>query len=51
MADVAASVLARLKNKADLKATIHHWNHVRRQVKLKGLAPVEYRDQALHRAG
>ena len=37
--------------KADLEAYIHHWNHVRRQVKLKGLTPVEYRDQALHRAG
>ena len=23
--------------KADLEAYIHHWNHVRRQVKLKGL--------------
>lgn len=37
--------------KADLEAYIHHWNYVRRQVKLKGLTPVEYRDQALRKAG
>ena len=33
--------------KVDLDAYITHWNTVRRQVKLKGLTPVEYRDQAL----
>lgn len=33
--------------KADLEDYIHHWNHVRRQVKLKGLTPVEFREQAL----
>lgn len=33
--------------KADLEAYIHHWNHVRRQEKLKGLTPVEFRNQAL----
>ena len=33
--------------KADLEAYITHWNTVRRQVKLKGLTPAEYRDQAL----
>lgn len=33
--------------KADLEAYIQHWNHVRRQVRLKGLTPVEFRDQAL----
>ena len=33
--------------KADLDAYITHWNTVRRQVKLKGLTPAEYRDQAL----
>ncbi|WP_298604502.1 IS3 family transposase [uncultured Rothia sp.] len=27
-----------------------HWNTVRRQVKLRGLTPVEYRDQALQEA-
>ena len=32
--------------KADLAAYITHWNTVRRQVKLKGLTPAEYRDQA-----
>ena len=37
--------------KADLEAYIYHWNYVRRQVKLKGLTPVEYRDQALQRVG
>ena len=36
--------------KADLEAYIMHWNTVRRQVKLKGLTPVEYRDQALQEA-
>lgn len=35
------------KFKADLEAYIHHWNHVRRQVGLKGLTPVEFREQAL----
>ena len=33
--------------KADLEAYITHWNTVRRQVRLKGLTPVEYRVQAL----
>ncbi|MST72031.1 IS3 family transposase [Olsenella porci] len=33
--------------KRDLEAYIQHWNHVRRQVRLKGLTPVEFRDQAL----
>lgn len=33
--------------KRDLEAYIHHWNHVRRQVRLKGLTPAEFRDQAL----
>ena len=33
--------------KADLEAYIRHWNNTRRQVKLGGLTPVEYRDQAL----
>ena len=36
--------------KADLDAYITHWNTVRRQVKLKGLTPAEYRDQALQQA-
>ena len=36
--------------KVDLDAYITHWNTVRRQVKLKGLTPVEYRDQALREA-
>jgi len=36
--------------KADLDAYITHWNTTRRQVKLKGLTPVEYRDQALQEA-
>ena len=31
--------------KADLDAYITHWNTTRRQVKLKGLTPAEYRDQ------
>ncbi len=30
--------------KADLEAYIHHWNNTRRQVKLKGLTPVEFRE-------
>ncbi|HJB48891.1 MAG TPA: integrase core domain-containing protein [Candidatus Olsenella excrementigallinarum] len=29
---------------------MHHWNHVRRQVRLKGLTPVEFREQALRDA-
>lgn len=33
--------------KTDLEAYIQHWNHARRQVKLKGLTPVEFRRQAL----
>ena len=36
--------------KADLEACIRHWNHVRRQVGLKGLTPVEFREQALQKA-
>ena len=36
--------------KVDLDAYITHWNTVRRQVKLKGLTPVEYRVQALQEA-
>ena len=36
--------------KADLDAYTTHWNTVRRQVKLRGLTPVEYRDQALQEA-
>ena len=36
--------------KADLEGYIHHWNNVRRQVKLKGLTPVEFREQALREA-
>ena len=36
--------------KADLDAYITHWNTTRRQVKLKGLTPAEYRDQALQQA-
>ena len=36
--------------KADLGAYIDHWNHVRRQVKLKGLTPVEFREQTLRKA-
>mgnify|MGYP000569836968 CR=1 FL=1 len=36
--------------KADLEAYIHHWNHVRRQVKLKGLTPAEFRELALRGA-
>ena len=36
--------------KRDLEAYIHHWNHARRQVRLKGLTPVEFREQALREA-
>ncbi|ERH14928.1 hypothetical protein HMPREF1978_01406, partial [Actinomyces graevenitzii F0530] len=36
--------------KADLDAYVTHWNTQRRQVKLKGLTPAEYRDQALREA-
>ena len=36
--------------KADLDASIAHWNTTRRQVKLKGPTPAEYRDQALREA-
>ena len=36
--------------KTDLDTYITHWNTVRRQVKLKGLTPAEYRDQALREA-
>ena len=36
--------------KADLDAYITHWNTTRRQVKLKGLTPAKYRDQALQKA-
>ena len=36
--------------KADLATYITHWNTTRRQVKLKGLTPAEYRDQALQEA-
>lgn len=36
--------------KADLESYIHHWNNVRRQVKLKGLTPVEFRERALREA-
>ncbi len=36
--------------KRDLEAYIRHWNHVRRQVGLKGLTPVEFREQALREA-
>ena len=37
-------------NFADLATYITHWNTTRRQVKLKGLTPAEYRDQALQEA-
>ena len=33
--------------KTYLDAYITHWNTTRHQVKLKGLTPAEYRDQAL----
>ena len=36
--------------KADLATYITYWNTQRRQVKLKGLTPAEYRDQALQQA-
>ena len=36
--------------KRDLEEYIAHWNTRRRQVKLKGLTPVEFRDQALRKA-
>ena len=36
--------------KADLEDYIRHWNNVRRQVGLKGLTPVEFREQALREA-
>jgi len=36
--------------KRGLEACIHHWSHTRRQVKLKGLTPVEFREQALRGA-
>ncbi len=36
--------------KADLEAYIRHWNNTRRQVRLKGLTPVEFREQALREA-
>lgn len=36
--------------KADLEAYIRHWNHVRRQARLSGLTPVEFREQALREA-
>ena len=36
--------------KRDLEAYIRHWNHARRQVRLKGLTPVEFREQALREA-
>lgn len=36
--------------RADLEAYIRHWNHVRRQVRLKGLTPVEFRERALREA-
>ena len=32
--------------KADLEAYIIHWNTVRRQAKLKGLTPEEFRNQS-----
>ena len=35
--------------KADLKSYIRHWNNVRRQVKLKGLTPVEFRSRPFGR--
>ena len=36
--------------KRDLEEYIVHWNTTRRQVKLKGLTPVEFRYQALRKA-
>ncbi|MDY4534627.1 IS3 family transposase [Tractidigestivibacter sp.] len=35
------------ESRADLEAYIRHWNHVRCQARLKGLAPAEFRDFAL----
>ena len=36
--------------KRDLEEYIIHWNTRRRQVRLKGLTPVEFREQALRKA-
>ena len=36
--------------KRDLEAYIRHWNNVRRQKKLEGLTPAEFRNQALREA-
>lgn len=36
--------------KADLGACVAHWNTRRRQAKLKGLAPEEFRNQSLRAA-
>ena len=36
--------------KADLDACVVHWNTRRRQVKLKGLTPEEFRNQSLRAA-
>lgn len=36
--------------KADLEACLVRWNTVRRQVRLKGLTPAEFREQALREA-
>ena len=36
--------------KADLGACMRHWNRVRRQVRLKGLTPAEFRERALRGA-
>ena len=36
--------------KRDLEAYIRHWNNTRRQARLGGLAPVEFRDQTLRGA-
>lgn len=33
--------------KTDLEEYIRHWDHVRRRTRLKGLASVEFREQAL----
>ena len=41
---------AALLGEGDLDAYVTHWNTTRRQVKLKGLTPAEYRDQALREA-
>ncbi|MFR3311920.1 IS3 family transposase [Collinsella stercoris] len=48
LCEVMASMLPAFE--AGLEGYIHHWNHVRRQVKLKGLTPVEFREQALREA-